>query len=47
MATKENITVKKRVQMYQNVITATNPNMSRKTVGRESGKKKQITTRIR
>ena len=45
--TRENTAVINNVRTYQHAITATNQNMSRKTSGRESGKKKQITTRTK
>ena len=43
--TKENTSGIMRSQTYQNVITATNPVTSRKTAGRESGKKSQKATK--
>ena len=46
IGTKKKTAGIKNVQMYQNVITMTNLDMSKNIVGRKSGKKNQRTTRI-
>ena len=45
--TRENTDVIKKVGTYQNFITETKPEMSRNTIGRESGKKNQIITKMK
>ena len=45
--TKENTSGIKKVQTYQIFIAAKKPGTSRKTVGRESGKKKQRAIRMK
>ena len=47
MGTKENTVGIKKVQTYQNIITATNPEISINTVVREPGNKNQGTTRTK
>ena len=47
MGTKENTVGIKKVQTYQNIITATNPEISINTVVREPGNKNQGTTRAK
>ena len=47
MGTKENTAGIKRVKTHQNVITLINLDISRNTYKRESGKKSQITTRMK
>ena len=45
MGTRENTAGIKKVPTYQDLITVTNLEMSRKTVRKYSGKKNKITTR--
>ena len=47
MFTKGKTSVIKKVQTYQHEITATNQDILRNTVGRESGKKGQSPTRTK
>ena len=46
VGTKENTACRKKVQTYQDIIAETNLDISGKTIGMESGKKRKRTTTI-